>query len=161
MRILVLAFWLGFHSLATGQQELEKAPLTATNVVFQSVDGGQTWQDVSAGLPEDVAVRLFFAGDGAVYLGSQKDGLYRSRTTSATPIWENQLFLPEHINGIFPGRAGPYACCLRERCCCGNTGHGWVDTRIHELKRPERTHAFGNPGRQRFRRLRERHLPIR
>lgn len=57
-----------------------------------------------------MAVRLFFAGDGAVYLGSP-DGLYRSRTTSATPIWENQPFLPEHINGIFPARAGPYACC--------------------------------------------------
>ncbi|MBK6932880.1 MAG: exo-alpha-sialidase, partial [Saprospirales bacterium] len=79
------------------------------NIVFRSADGGQTWQDVSAGLPGDLQVRGVFAGGDEVLLGAES-GVYRSNTAPVAPIWEKALFLNENITAIFPGRAGPYAC---------------------------------------------------
>ena len=34
------------------QQKLKKDKAGAANIVFKSTDGGQTWQDISEGLPE-------------------------------------------------------------------------------------------------------------
>ncbi len=70
---------LAFQSLADSSQEPEKATFPATNIVFQSIDGGQTWQDVSTGLPGNLPVESFFAQNGEVFLGSPK-GLYRSQS---------------------------------------------------------------------------------
>ena len=107
MRIHILAFLLFFQCLAACQQGPEKVWPSATNIVFQSVDGGQTWQDVSAGLPEGLEVGSVFAGGGEVFLGSES-GLYRSTNPLAAGAWE--VSLDNKITDIFPGRAGPYAC---------------------------------------------------
>ena len=34
----------------------------ATNIIYQSKDGGQTWQDISQSLPENEQPEDFFAG---------------------------------------------------------------------------------------------------
>jgi len=66
----------------------------ATNIIFQSKDGGQTWQDISYGLPENEEPEGFFAGESGVYLRA-KDEMYRSKSNLKTPVWEkeNDLFL--------------------------------------------------------------------
>lgn len=98
---------LGFLSLASCQQGPEKAGASATNIIFQSTDGGQTWQDISAGLPEGVAVSRIFAGNGEVILCSESK-LYHSGACSAAPAWETEVFKDIEISDIFPGQAGPY-----------------------------------------------------
>lgn len=129
MRIHILAFLLILQSFASCQQDhgktqpleanlafqpaaadwlnSEKALLPTTNIVFQSVDGGQTWQDVSAGLPNDLGVGRVFVGESKIFLSAEK-GLYHSSTASAAPVWEKETLMDIRITDIFPGRAGPY-----------------------------------------------------
>lgn len=110
MRIIpILAFLLlslSFISYMQVQEE-EARPLPATNIVFQSADGGQTWQDISAGLPQGLDIQGVFAGGGEIFLGTEK-GLYHSGSF-ATPKWEQEFLLHGMITDVFPGRAGLYA----------------------------------------------------
>lgn len=62
---------------------------TTANVILQSRDGGQTWQDISYGLPESGQPKGFFAGVSELYLHT--DGvLYRSKSNLETPVWEKE-----------------------------------------------------------------------
>jgi photosystem II stability/assembly factor-like uncharacterized protein len=60
-----------------------------TNIIFQSKDGGQTWQDISYGLPGNEQPEVFFAGQSDVYI-RVKNGLYRSKSNLKTPVWEKE-----------------------------------------------------------------------
>src|SRR5215203_39683 len=51
----------------------------ATNIILQSKDDGQTWQDISEGLPENEQPEDFFAGASDVYL-RVKNEMYRSKS---------------------------------------------------------------------------------
>jgi photosystem II stability/assembly factor-like uncharacterized protein len=62
---------------------------SVNNVILQSADGGETWQDISQGLPENQEIEDFFAGESAVYL-RVKDGLYSSKSNLPTPVWEKE-----------------------------------------------------------------------
>ena len=91
------------------------------NTVFKSTDGGQTWQDISKGLPENLredSIRgnSFFANDKGLFL-RVGNGLYHS-TPNATvpPFWTKETFTDsqpryfgEH-NSIAPGKSGIVAC---------------------------------------------------
>lgn len=59
-----------------------------TNLLFQSKDGGATWQDISHSLPDDQEPEGFFAGQSEVYIRIKND-LYRSAGNQPTPVWEN------------------------------------------------------------------------
>lgn len=96
---------IGFSSASAGRQK--ETGQTAAGIVFQSVDGGQTWHDVSAGLPAGLEVWGASAFGGEVFLGTET-GLYRSSAVPTGPIWQKEPFLNENITDIFPGRAGPY-----------------------------------------------------
>ncbi|MBI5915315.1 MAG: exo-alpha-sialidase [Bacteroidetes bacterium] len=85
-----------------------KAPASATNIIFQSADGGQTWQDISAGLPAGLLAEGFLAGDGELYLGTEH-GMYRSSTTSKALAWEKEASLDDHSTNISAGSAGVFA----------------------------------------------------
>ncbi len=94
----------------------------AGSIFFQSTDGGQSWQDISAGLPDTMT--SLQALDGEVYLGSENGILYHSRQPEKG-IWAQQnlneyclnpgeLFsnldqrLPDNmIQHIFPSHSGP------------------------------------------------------
>ncbi len=67
----------------------------ATNIMFQSKDGGKTWEDISHGLPDNEQPEDFFAGEADLYL-RVKNVLYSSKSNLKTPVWEkeNALDLP-------------------------------------------------------------------
>ncbi len=129
MQIYTLTFLFFLQSFSTGQLgqakeqpstaqmvaasmvvKQEKDPISATKVIFQSVDGGQTWQDVSAGLPEGVQVWSILGTDEEVILGTE-NGIYHSSIMPVVvPVWEKEAFLDERIGIIAPGRTGSYAC---------------------------------------------------
>ena len=83
------------------------------NMVFKSMDGGQTWQDISEGLPEPVidvygvGRNDFFADDNGLYL-SAGDGIYHNKPNSKTPFWKKEIFPDQHSN-IAHGKAGIFA----------------------------------------------------
>lgn len=99
---------LDLPSIAVSQQSPEKALPTATNIIFQSVDGGQTWQDISTGLPVYFEAGRVFADGNEIYLASE-EGLYHRSTALVAPIWEKEVFLDEKVTDVFPGQSGLYA----------------------------------------------------
>ena len=96
-----------FQTVFASQQHPETTPLPATNILFKSEDGGQTWQDVSAGLPKDLPVARVLA-DGNDIILCTRNALYQSNTAAAAPNWEEELFWDVEMSNIFPGRNGLY-----------------------------------------------------
>jgi len=79
------------------------------NIVFKSTDGGQTWQDISKGLPENLrkdSIRgnSFFANDKGLFL-RVGNGLYHSTPDATAPFWKKEIFPGEH-SSIAPGKLG-------------------------------------------------------
>jgi photosystem II stability/assembly factor-like uncharacterized protein len=79
------------------------------NIVFKSTDGGQTWQDISKGLPENLrrdSIRgnSFFANDKGLFL-RVGNGLYHSTPNATAPFWTKAIFPDEH-SSIAPGKSG-------------------------------------------------------
>lgn len=82
------------------------------NVIFKSTDGGQTWQDISKGLPEKlqregVWSHGFFANDRGLYLRAG-NGVYHNEPTSTTSFWTKEIF-PGKQREIAPGKNGIFA----------------------------------------------------
>ena len=80
----------------------------ATNIIFQSKDGGQTWQDISQGLPENEQPEGFFAGESDLYL-RVKNVMYRSKSNLKTPVWEKENVLDPRCTSIAFNRSGVMA----------------------------------------------------
>jgi photosystem II stability/assembly factor-like uncharacterized protein len=66
--------------------------LEASNIIFQSKDGGRTWKDITQGLPENEQPQGFFAGGSEVYL-RLNDVMYRSKSNLENPVWEEDNVL--------------------------------------------------------------------
>ncbi len=95
-------------STAAIGQGTEKAISEAANIVFQSTDGGQTWQDISAGLPEGLQPAAFLAAKDEIFLGTS-NGVYRNSSASKTTKWEKEIFLWEPITTVSAGLDGMIA----------------------------------------------------
>lgn len=123
MRSLHLAFMLLALSLTACQQVEEKALAslssnTATglavaktgtaNIVFQSSDSGQNWQDISAGLPEGTKAFLFFAGKDELILGDDK-GNYTTKTAPKSTKWEKELAMDQQLLSVSASPSGAIA----------------------------------------------------
>jgi len=112
MKIYSLAFLLLFpfiFPITDSQQKLNKNKSGVANIVFKSTDGGQTWQDISKGLPENlqedsIKGNSFFANDKGLFLrvGSR---LYHSTPNATAPFWTKESF-PEEHSSIAPGKSG-------------------------------------------------------
>jgi photosystem II stability/assembly factor-like uncharacterized protein len=92
----------------------QKTGTTGTaNIVFRSADGGQTWQDISNGLPEPVkddygiGRNVSYADDNGLYL-TDGNWIYHSNTNSTAPFWTKDTFPDKHSN-IAPGKTGIFA----------------------------------------------------
>jgi len=99
--IYYLAFLLFFQFLFSCNQ--------TGKIIFKSTDGGQTWQDISKGLPENLredSIRgnSFFANDKGLFL-RVGDGLYYSALNATTPFWTKEISLEEH-SSIAPDKSG-------------------------------------------------------
>ena len=82
------------------------------NMVFKSTDGGQTWQDISKGLPENLrkdSIRgnSFFANNKGLFL-RVGNGLYHSTPNATAPFWTKEIIPDEH-SSIAPGKSGIFA----------------------------------------------------
>src|SRR6478736_6755173 len=53
------------------------------NLVFRSTDGGQTWQDISEGLPDNLQRDVFFVNEDGFYLCAG-NGIYHSMANFTT-----------------------------------------------------------------------------
>jgi photosystem II stability/assembly factor-like uncharacterized protein len=99
---------LDLASIAVTGQGTGKVTSGAAKIVFQSTDGGQTWQDISAGLPEGLTPSTFVAGDGELFLGAS-NGIYRKRTASKAAHWEKEIPLEQSLTTVSAGIGGAIA----------------------------------------------------
>lgn len=114
---------LVFPSTSKSHQCSEKALPTAVNVIFQSTDDGQTWQDVSDGLPVYFETGRVLADKNEIYLTSE-EGLYHKSTALVAPVWVKEEFLDEKVSDIFPGQLGLYVSSYRNGFFKGIPGTG-------------------------------------
>jgi len=89
----------------TGDGEKTDAPKRAVNnVVLKSADGGKTWQDISAGLPDNLQGDGFIASESELYL-STGAGVYRSNPDAAGEFWKKEA-IPAGHRSLAPGKTG-------------------------------------------------------
>jgi photosystem II stability/assembly factor-like uncharacterized protein len=125
MKIQILAFLLLFqwpfafdqtlripHSPLRPDSSHKQNKAVASNIIFKSEDNGQTWQDISEGLPENlpedgVPRDGFVANDHGIYLRIG-NGMYYSKAKSMAPFWEKETSL-DNRGSIVAGRTGMLA----------------------------------------------------
>ena len=117
MNFYILAFLLLFtvssSSLLPDSHPDPKTEKAGTaKIVFKSTDGGQTWQDISKGLPENlredgIRGNSFFANDKGLFL-RVGNGLYHSTPNATAPFWTKEI-LPDEHSSIAPGKSGIFA----------------------------------------------------
>ncbi|MCC6725246.1 MAG: exo-alpha-sialidase [Saprospiraceae bacterium] len=93
---------------ADGKPDKAAATSTTTDILFQSTDGGKTWQDISAGLPAGLKGWSFFMAKGELLLASEQ-GLYKSGTAANHVHWEKDGALDQKIIHVSPNPAGMMA----------------------------------------------------
>ena len=98
--------------LPNSQQKQKRDKAGTAKIVFKSTDGGQTWQDISKGLPENLrkdSIRgnSFFANDKGLFL-RVGNGLYHSTPNATAPFWTKEI-LPDEHSSIAPGKSGIFA----------------------------------------------------
>jgi photosystem II stability/assembly factor-like uncharacterized protein len=87
------------------QQVSDSDKRNPVKIIFRSNDGGQTWVDISEGLPENLADNFaredFSADDNGVYLRTG-DGIYHSKPNSTAPFWNKENLVRKEKNNA-PG----------------------------------------------------------
>lgn len=85
--IIVLSFFAirALVAKESGKNNTRKSE--AVGIIFQSADGGKTWQDISRSLPGNEQPQGFFAGPSEIYL-RVKNEVYRSKNNLTIPVWE-------------------------------------------------------------------------
>jgi photosystem II stability/assembly factor-like uncharacterized protein len=155
MNIYILAFFGLFQFLSCNQasefhqeshlpgnnQKQENDKAVPANMVFRSTDGGQTWQDISEGLPEnfredDVQRNGFFSNDNGFYLRTG-NGVYHSQQNSTAPFW---------IKDIDPSRIGILAYNFEGQCFQKMAGKGTWSPAYTNFKEKELRTVFETAG---------------
>lgn len=106
------------NSFVLKEKEAKKNPIKEgksseiANIIFKSTDGGQTWQDISKGLPEKLQREGVwrdgvFANERGLYLRAG-NGVYHSEPNSTTSFWTKEIF-PGKQRNITPGKNGIFA----------------------------------------------------
>ena len=84
-------------------------------IAYKSSDLGQSWQDISAGLPQNLQVEYVATKGKTVWLGSENGGLYQN--AAQTIDWQKiggvPAFPNEKITGVFPVSSGLFASVFR------------------------------------------------
>jgi photosystem II stability/assembly factor-like uncharacterized protein len=91
------------------KQKQKNDQALAANIVFKSADGGQTWQDISEGLPvylkeDGIRGNSLFADDKGLFLrvGNER---YHNIPNAAAPFWTKETF-PCEDSSMAPGNSG-------------------------------------------------------
>jgi photosystem II stability/assembly factor-like uncharacterized protein len=87
-------------SITVNESTQSNARPGATNLIYQSMDGGKTWQDISSTLPQNEEPAIF-AGEAGLYV-RYKDKLYYSKSNLETPVWEEESAVDPRYTGDHP-----------------------------------------------------------
>jgi photosystem II stability/assembly factor-like uncharacterized protein len=109
LAFLLIATVLSYSLLADSHPDLKTQHAGTAKIVFKSTDGGQTWQDISKGLPKSLqndGIRgdsIFATNKGLLLkVGSES---YLSTPTTTAPFWTKETS-PDDNRSIAPGKSG-------------------------------------------------------
>ena len=88
--------------------KMEDTKADGSNILFQSKDGGETWDDISESLPGREPIDGFFTSDTDVYF-RQKNAMYHSKSKSNTQLWDQEFILNPHVTTIAYNPSGVMA----------------------------------------------------
>lgn len=98
----------GLNFLSNGNcQPAQGCQSAATEIIYKSNDGGQTWQDISAGLPKDFLTSRMLVDNNTIFLSAGKS-YYSSNMDNDAPSWKYSGNLEVEISGFFHGSNGPF-----------------------------------------------------
>jgi photosystem II stability/assembly factor-like uncharacterized protein len=95
----------GLSSNATAEQDKGDAKSGGANIIFQSTDSGQSWQDISTGLPPGFEPWNFLADKGELILSTEKD-VYKINTASKAAHWGKDIAMVQLLTHISASPAG-------------------------------------------------------
>src|SRR5689334_12133385 len=78
-----------------------------TKIVLKSTDGGNNWQDLSQGLPDNWMADDLFANQNGLFV-SAGNQIYHNNPNSSIALWDKETCPDDHRN-IAAGKAGIYA----------------------------------------------------
>ena len=89
--------------------EANASNIVAAKIILKSTNGGQTWQDISEGLPvnlqeEGFPGAGFIANDNGLYIRYGKE-IYHSEPNPKVPSWKKEIF-PDEVGNIAPSNTG-------------------------------------------------------
>jgi photosystem II stability/assembly factor-like uncharacterized protein len=93
--------------LQNGNTIDKNATLPVNNIVYMSDDGGKSWKDVSAGLPEKTQPNALYADENQILLGYDK-GLISSDLRDKNIQWKQEIFFKNRVTSITKGLNSPY-----------------------------------------------------
>ncbi|MEQ1588606.1 MAG: exo-alpha-sialidase [Cyclobacteriaceae bacterium] len=135
---LVLWLSLYFTLSAFNPTTTHEVGSGATNIIFQSKDGGQTWLDISQSLPENEQPEGFFAGESDLYL-RVNEIMYHSKSNLKTPVWEKETGLDPRSNSIAFNRSGVMAYNYEGQVYQKMSAAGWLPVYTNFNKQTLRT----------------------
>jgi photosystem II stability/assembly factor-like uncharacterized protein len=94
-------------AVTDNQQKQNRSKVGTANLVFKSTDGGQSWQNISEGLPGDKLEGSLFVNDDGFYLRTG-NYIYHNKPNNKAPFWEKEIF-PDTYSNIAPGKSGMFA----------------------------------------------------
>ena len=113
--ILLVLFLLNSFVLkekVAGKKRTEGTKSGLLNIVYRSTDGGQTWQNISVGLPKNlqragITSDAFFTNERGLYVRAE-NAVYHSEPNSTASFWTKEIF-PGKQRNIVPAKNGIFA----------------------------------------------------
>lgn len=124
--VFVPAFFLVLfllNSFVLKDKKVEKESIKGSkssaiaNIIYKSTDGGQTWHNISEGLPDKLqregvwSNSSLLENENGLYL-RKGNGIYHNESNSTTPLWSKEVFTGRQRN-IIPIKNGILAYDIR------------------------------------------------
>ncbi len=99
------SIFTGSHYSTSQTENPIQNPAESTKI-FQSSDGGKTWNDASGGLPSDLRILAAYGDDQELYLGYEK-GIYRSKNHDHLQFTKDYIY-NRSVEDFYYSSDGPY-----------------------------------------------------
>lgn len=108
----LLLFTVSSATLFVNNRPSQNEMAGTAKIVFKSIDGGQTWQNISTGLPDNLrknGIRgdSIFTNDKGLFVRVGTD-LYHHTDNAGAPLWIKEI-LPNENSTITPNKSGVFA----------------------------------------------------